>query len=84
MNGFDSMESETTGQTRAEYLKKWREDHREHIAEWNKAYYQKHREALDAKKAHKFGCDVCGGKYTSSNKSIHERTNRHQRALSNP
>jgi hypothetical protein len=75
------MESKTSAERRLEYLNKWREDHREHLAELSKAYYTKHKEAIDAWKAKKNECDVCGGSYTNGNKSLHEKSEQHQRAL---
>ena len=43
-------------------------------------HFREHIEAIYEKRKYKFEC-VCGGRYTLSNKSVHEKTNRHIKSL---
>ena len=46
-----------------------------------KAYRTKNADAENARRNVKHNCDVCGGKYTLSNKAIHYKTKKHQKAI---
>ena len=56
--------------------KEYREANKEHISEYHKIYYI----ANEAKKKEKHEC-VCGGKYTTASKTIHDKTKKHQKFL---
>ena len=56
-----------------EEFKKYYEDHKEE----KKQYYEDNKEELLKKAKEKYTCD-CGGKYTYSGKTTHERTKKHQ------
>ena len=45
-------------------------------------YYQKNKIAINEKQNKKYNC-CCGGKYTSVNKSPHEKTKKHQDYINN-
>jgi len=49
---------------------------KEQLIEYKKKYREDNKEKLNQKKREKFECK-CGGKYTKSNQSIHERTQKH-------
>ena len=76
------MESLTRGQRRSEYMKQYRESHKEHIVELNKALYEKNKQAIQEKTGVHCACEICGGKFTIHHKTAHERSQKHQRALS--
>ena len=61
-----------------QYIKQYYEANREQIAEYFKQYREANREQINQK----FDCP-CGGKYTKSNKSQHEKSKKHQAFLSN-
>ena len=73
--------------------KEWREDNKAYTIEWFRIYRITHkdeikernvnyrinnREKLHRKANEKFVCD-CGGKYTRSHKSTHEKSKKHQK-----
>ena len=60
-----------------EKIKEYYEDHKEKINTKNKKYYEDHKEEILQKAKEKFDCD-CGGKYSYSGKTTHERTKKHQ------
>ena len=76
------MESQTRGQKRASYMKEYREAHKEHLQELNRANYHQNKEARNAKRYEKFNCEICGGSYTHGHRKCHERTLLHQQAVS--
>jgi len=59
--------------TRAE----WCQDNRAEILEHKKKYYEANREQINEKRYEKFDCP-CGGKYTKTHKSRHEKSKKHQ------
>lgn len=60
-------------QYQKDYDKNYRTEHYEDIKQYQKEYYEQHKDHLI--------CDVCKGKYNHSNKSRHEKTLRHHKAL---
>ena len=52
-------------------------------AQYYRQYHQDHKEQINQYKNQKHNCN-CGGKYTTSNKSFHERTNKHQTFINRP
>lgn len=67
---------ETNKETILEQQKNYREANKEAILEYKKDYYEANKE----KAKEKFNCD-CGGKYTYSQKSTHEKSKKHQQFL---
>ena len=74
-----------------ERRKQYRENNKERINQLKKKYYQNNKEELkeyyknnkekiNEKQKEKFDCE-CGGKYTYSNKSGHEKTNKHKKFI---
>jgi len=57
------------------------EDNKEAMNEKHKQYYTDNKEAINEKKNIKHNCDVCGGKYTTTGKSAHFKTKKHQKAI---
>jgi hypothetical protein len=51
--------------------------------EYQRIYYQIHKEYMDEKHKQKNICEICGGKYTHANKSIHLKTLKHLSKISN-
>jgi len=77
-----------TGFSKEEYDKQYREKNKEHIKEQSKQYKEKNKEHIKEQKKQyrehnkehinqKHNC-ACGGKYTSSHKSHHFKTKKHQ------
>ena len=48
---------------------------------YDKQYQAENTETIKARRKVKHNCDVCGGKYTLSNKSGHYKTKKHQKAI---
>ena len=59
-----------------EKAKEYREIHKEELSKQKKEYYEIHKEEINKKHE----CE-CGGKFTHSNKTIHEKSKRHQNYL---
>lgn len=57
--------------------KQYREANKEKIYEIHKQYREKNREKIKAQRNQKHDC-LCGGRYSHSAKTRHERTARHQ------
>jgi hypothetical protein len=77
-------------QERVEYDAKYYRDHRQEKAEYRQVHKQekaeydsKYRQDNHQKINEKFGCEVCGGRYTRSNKSYHMKSIRHKQAVGN-
>jgi len=85
------------GRTRKEYLKTYTEENREFIHQQKKMsyqrnkditivqaqqYYQDNTDKCKAWKNNAVECSVCGHSYTNANKARHEKTQKHQSALS--
>jgi DNA repair exonuclease SbcCD ATPase subunit len=68
------------GGTKA-YKKQYQSDNAEDIKAYKKQYYTKNSDKINARRSVKHNCDVCGGKYTLSNKSQHYKTKTHQKAI---
>ena len=73
------------------YATKYREDHKEEAKLFSKKHYQRnkeeikqyrqdHKEELQSISRVKYNC-LCGGKYTTSHKALHERTKKHQKYI---
>ena len=61
----------------------YRERNREKIREFDRAFYQNHKEQLKEKRVVKINCAVCGSCFQKTNKSNHEKSQRHLSALEN-
>ena len=66
------------GRTRAQHY----QDNKEQILEEKKQYYQNNKERIQQYKKQKHNCN-CGGKYITTTKTQHERTNKHQTFITN-
>ena len=74
------MSPERLAQQRAydrERGRKYYQEHKESIAQYDKDRYDKHKEQLCEKHA----CEVCGGRYTIRTKAQHCATKKHQHAM---
>jgi len=58
------------------YTPEYYQQNKEGYLTSNKKYYQKNKDEIIVKRREKFTCS-CGGKYTRSGKSNHEKTQRH-------
>jgi hypothetical protein len=67
--------------TLKEWTKTYYHKNKEKILENKKEYRINNKEKLDEKKKEKFTCE-CGGKYTRSGKSHHEKSQKHKKYLS--
>ena len=72
---------ETVARDRREYMKQYRENHKEHLAELNHALWEKNKEIIKERRNQKHDCEICGGKYTLSGWSHHSKTQKHKNAL---
>lgn len=61
--------------------KQYQSDNAETIKSYQKQYRTENAEALKQWKKTKHNCDVCGGKYTLSNKAKHYNSKKHQMAI---
>ena len=77
---FLSM-SETRVRDRREYMRQYRESHREHLKELNKAYWERNKESINERMNTKHQCEICGGRYTTKHRNTHEHSKKHQKAL---
>ena len=59
-----------------EKKKEYREANKEKLKEKKKEYREANKDKIREKKNQKFTCE-CGGTYTHSNKTAHERSNKH-------
>ena len=79
------METETKARKRIdrrdrrEYMKQYREAHKDRKAELMKEWHQRNKYRL----LESLVCDVCGRTYTFNNKRRHEQSNPHK-AAANP
>jgi hypothetical protein len=61
-----------------EYLKNYRDEHKEDTKKYNAEYYQKTRAALIEKnKNNKVVCEICNRSISSWNKSAHKKSDIH-------
>ena len=85
------------GRTRKEYIKAYNSENKDYIHQQQTMSYQKHKDTAieraqryyqdntDKCKAWKNSaveCSVCGHSYTNANKARHEKTQKHQKAVS--
>mgnify|MGYP003658036820 CR=1 FL=1 len=68
-SGYDTIQ---------EYLANYHQENREHLLERMANYRQVNQQHLNAKHE----CEICGGKFTTINKSHHLNSNKHKRAVS--
>ena len=66
---------------RSEYMKRYREAHREHLAALEHARWERKKEELKEIRNAKHECETCGGRFTYANKSFHVKSKKHQAAL---
>jgi len=60
--------------------KTYRDRHKERVNIGKHKYYVENKDAINERQATKYEC-ACGGRYTRSNKSQHEKSNLHIRSL---
>ena len=72
---------EPVSQDRKEYLQRYRETHREHFRALEHARWERKKEELKEIRNAKKECEICGGRFTYSNKSFHVKSKKHQAAL---
>ena len=65
-----------------EYIKEYRENNKEKLKEYDKEYKQNNKEKIKEKMKEKHDCK-CGGKFTLTHKSRHERTKKHCEYIKN-
>ena len=65
----------------AETIKTYQKQYQTENAEAIKTYKKQYREDNSDKINSKHNCDVCGGKYTMTNKSQHYKSKKHQKAI---
>jgi len=76
--------------TQQEYNKKYQQEHKQEILDYRQEHKQEKTE-YDAnrykenhqKLTEKVECSICGGRYTLINKTTHEKTKKHEKAVSN-
>ena len=73
--------SETRVRDRREYMRQYRESHREHLKELNHTYWERNKESINERRNTKHHCEICEGRYTMRHKHTHEHSKKHQRAL---
>ena len=66
-----------------EYDKHYRHDNGDKKKETDRLYRINNNDKIKANKTQKFDCNVCGGHFTRCHKSEHERSHKHQQALTN-
>jgi hypothetical protein len=66
---------------RAGGVKAYKKQYRANNVDKIKQYRDENAEAENARRNVKHNCDVCGGKYTMRNKSKHNKTEKHQKAI---
>ena len=64
---------ETGARDRREYMKQYRVNHKEHLAELNHALWEKNKDQINEKRNVKHYCEICGGRYNLRHKSTHEK-----------
>ena len=86
---LDCVNKNITGRSKKEYYQDNREqilekrnDNKEKLNEYNKKYRQDNKEQIQKYKKEKHTCE-CGGKYTTTSKSLHCKTIIHQTFLNN-
>ena len=78
---YDKKLYEDNKEAICEKKKQYYTDNKEAICEKKKQYYTDNKEAINEKKNIKHNCDVCCGKYTTTGKSKHFKTKKHQKAI---
>ena len=77
------MQQLTRGQQRKEYMKQYRENHKQHMRELDRVNYEKNKETIKEKRGVKCNCEVCGGNCTLRHKTTYEKTQKHQAVANN-
>ena len=85
----DCVNKRVEGRTRKEYREIRKDDrkvylanNKEKIAEQTHQYWVNNKERLSERKSEKFVCEICQGCYTRDHRTTHEKTLKHQKALS--
>ena len=65
----------------AERSKVYREINKDKLTEKSKIYRENNKDEIYAKKNEKHSCLMCGGRYTTCHKALHERSVKHQNAM---
>jgi hypothetical protein len=65
-----------------EYQRQYRQENKEQLDEYQRQYRQENKEEIKQKANEKHDCP-CGGKFTKSNKSRHDKTHKHQTFIRN-
>ncbi len=76
---FDILNKEKR-KARKLYYKNYHRNYKKINKEIIKMYNEKYYQSTKQKRNEKFTCP-CGGRYTKNNKSIHERTTKHQQYI---
>jgi hypothetical protein len=66
--------NETHKEEKCEYNRLYYEDNKEKAIQYQRQYHQKNKEKINAKRAEKVKCDVCGSVVHKSNISTHQKT----------
>ena len=75
---YNKQHYEQNKETVLEYQKQYYEQNKEAIAEQKKQHYEQNKERFNQK----HNCLLCSGKYTTQHKKTHEKSKRHQKAIS--
>ena len=62
-------------------MKQYRENHKDRLKELNELYWERNKESINERRNAKHQCEICGGRYTTKHKIIHEQTKKHQSKL---
>ena len=62
--------------------KEYREKNKDRLLQQKKQYYEVNKTRINEERSQQQTCPLCGSTYAKSNKGGHERTNKHQQALS--
>ena len=80
LNAGLNMKKAFGAETKQEYDKQYRQDHKEEYKVYDAKYYQEHREEIAEKQAVKYECE-CGSICRIDNKARHEKSKKHQAYL---
>ena len=81
LNNLLNARGGLTGLSVKESKKKRYEKNKEYNREKSKKYYKSHKVELNEKQSVKFNCDICGGKFTHTNRATHLKTKKHISSL---
>ena len=66
----------STGLSKIEYDKKYREDHHEHCLQEGRKYYNDNKESINTQRKEKMTCE-CGSSLRKADKAQHDKTDKH-------